>query len=96
MMQTTKPKRQCHVTRASRPRWAFHWFGHWKTSSRFRCLTRARRPRHAADGGATAVEYVLLMIAFVLPMVWLLRVALLGMLIHNYRMVTYWITLPFP
>jgi len=42
------------------------------------------------------VEYVLLMIAFVLPMVWLLRVALLGMLIHNYRMVTYWITLPFP
>jgi Flp pilus assembly pilin Flp len=48
------------------------------------------------QGGATAVEYVLLLIAFVLPMLWLMRVALLGSLIHHYRMVTYWIGLPFP
>ena len=48
------------------------------------------------DGGATAVEYVLLLIAFVLPMLWLMKVALLGSLFYNYRMVTYWITLPFP
>jgi len=58
--------------------------------------TRAGCPRHVAgERGATSVEYVLLLITFVLPMMVVLKI-LLNMLIYSYRMVTYWITLPFP
>ena len=49
----------------------------------------------AGERGATSVEYVLLLITFVLPMMVVLKI-LLNMLIYSYRMVTYWITLPFP
>ncbi|MCL2701719.1 MAG: hypothetical protein FWE88_08500 [Phycisphaerae bacterium] len=58
--------------------------------------TRARRPRHeAGQRGATAVEYALLLGVVGLPMLVVAK-ALLDVLIGNYRMVTYWITLPFP
>jgi len=66
-------------------------FGIWKFVSNFGFrISNFRR-----EGGATAVEYVLLLGAVGLPMLVVARL-LLGVLIGHYRMVTYWITLPFP
>ena len=43
----------------------------------------------------TTVEWVLLVVAFVLPTVWLLNL-LLAVLVEHYRMVAFFETLPFP
>jgi len=67
-------------------------FGVWKFVSNF--VLRISYFRRC-QAGATAVEYALLLGAVGLPMLVVAKM-LLDVLIGNYRMVTYWITLPFP
>ena len=52
-----------------------------------------RRPRRQA--GQTTVEWVLLMVAFGLPMVYVFRL-LLSLMAEHYRLVTFIEALPFP
>jgi len=58
---------------------------------------RSLRVSHASagEGGASAVEYVLLLGGVGLPIMYLVWL-LLDVLVANYRIMTYWITLPFP
>ena len=53
-----------------------------------------RHLAHDQTGQAT-VEWALLLVAFVLPMFWVLN-RLLSALVIYYRMVTFFETLPFP
>jgi Flp pilus assembly pilin Flp len=50
---------------------------------------------HEDQRGQTAIEWVLIVVVFGLPMVYVFR-ALLGILTEQYRMVTFMETLPFP
>jgi len=59
-----------------------------------RRLVRVSRAS-ASEGGASAVEYVLLLGGVGLPIMYLVWL-LLDVLVANYRIMTYWITLPFP
>jgi len=47
------------------------------------------------ESGQTTIEWVLVVVAFVLPMIWVLNL-LLSALVEHYRMVTFIETLPFP
>ena len=55
-----------------------------------------QRPCFLADQtGQATIEWVLVLVAFVLPMVYVLNL-LLSVLVEHYRMVTFLETLPFP
>ncbi len=66
-----------------------------------RVLTRLRAPGRmlrALSGdqrGQATVEWMLILVAFSLPMVWVIR-RLLAVLAEHYRMVAFLETLPFP
>lgn len=47
------------------------------------------------QGGQTTIEWALLLVGFVLPMIYVFKV-LLGVLAEQYMMVTFLETLPFP
>ena len=47
------------------------------------------------QGGQTTIEWALLLVGFVLPMIYVFRV-LLAVLAEHYMMVTFLETLPFP
>ena len=47
------------------------------------------------ESGQTTIEWALVLLAFVLPMIALLNM-LLSVLVEHYRMVTFLETLPFP
>jgi len=53
------------------------------------------RGLHRDQGGQATVEWVLVLVAFVIPTVAVLRV-LLSTLVAHYQMVTFLETLPFP
>jgi len=50
---------------------------------------------HEDQRGQTAIEWVLIVVVFGLPMVYVFR-ALLGILTEQYRMISFMETLPFP
>ncbi len=56
---------------------------------------RPIRELHADQGGQATVEWMLILVAFSLPMLWVLR-KLLAVLAAHYRMVSFLETLPFP
>ena len=53
------------------------------------------RQLHADQRGQATVEWMLILVAFSLPMLWVLR-KLLAVLADHYRMVSFLETLPFP
>ncbi len=56
---------------------------------------RAIRALPADETGQTTIEYSLLLVAFGLPMIYVIRV-LLATLVEHYRMVSFLETLPYP
>ena len=58
------------------------------------CLT-ATRDLHSDQRGQTAIEWVLLLVFFALPMIYVFKV-LLAVIGEHYRLVTFMSTLPLP
>jgi Flp pilus assembly pilin Flp len=60
-----------------------------------RCGPGPIRQLHADQRGQATVEWMLILVAFSLPMLWVIR-KLLAVLADHYRMVSFLETLPFP